>query len=193
MMATSKDELPVKVFKTAQLFENWIAKNVKAKGIWLRVYKKDSGIPSITITEALDVALCYGWIDGQRNKYDEESYIQKYTPRRVRSLWSKRNIEHVERLIKAGRMQAGGLKEIEAAKADGRWERAYDAQANSKAPEDFLQLLKKNKAAWKFYQTLNKTNLFAISWRLQTAKKPETREKRMHTIIAMLEKEQKFH
>lgn len=192
-MATTQYDLPVKTFKTAQLFETWLAKNAAGKGILLRLYKKGSGKPSITIAEALDVAICYGWIDGQRNKYDEESYLQRFTPRRAKSLWSKRNIDIVSRLIKDGRMQARGLKEIEAAKADGRWERAYDSPANSQVPEDFLQLLKKNKPAWQFFQTLNKTNTFAITWRLQTAKKPETREKRMHTIIAMLEKGQKFH
>lgn len=192
-MAVPQDDLPIKAFKTSELFEAWVAKNAGSKGIWLRVYKKDSGIPSITITEALDVALCYGWIDGQRNKYDEESYIQKYTPRRPKGLWSKKNIENTDRLIKAGRMTAGGLKEIAAAKADGRWAAAYDSPANSQVPEDFLKAVKKNKAAWTFFQTLNKTNLFAICWRLQTAKKPETREKRMHSIIAKLEKGEKFH
>lgn len=192
-MAVPQDDLPIKAFKISELFEAWVAKNAEGKGIWLRVYKKDSGKPSITINEALDVALCYGWIDGQRNKYDEESYIQKYTMRRPKSLWSKKNIENTDRLIKAGRMTARGLKEIEAAKADGRWAAAYDSPANSQMPEDFLKAVKKNKAAWTLFQTLNKTNLFAITWRLQTAKKPETREKRMHAIIAMLEKGQKFH
>jgi uncharacterized protein YdeI (YjbR/CyaY-like superfamily) len=192
-MAVPQDDLPIKAFKTSEGFEAWVAKNAEGKGIWLRVYKKDSGIPSVTINEALDVALCYGWIDGQRNKYDEDSYIQKYTTRRPKSLWSKKNIENTERLIKAGRMTARGLKEIEAAKADGRWAAAYDSPANSQIPEDFIKAVKKNKTAWALFQTLNKTNLFAISWRLQTAKKPETREKRMHAIIAKLEKGEKFH
>jgi uncharacterized protein YdeI (YjbR/CyaY-like superfamily) len=192
-MATAKDDLPIKAFKTAQAFKTWMAKHNTTKGILLRVYKKDSGKPSITITEALDVALCYGWIDGQRNRYDDESYLQKYTPRRAKSLWSKKNIENTDRLIKAGEMKAAGLKEIEAAKADGRWAAAYDSPANSQVPPDFLKTLKKNKPAWKFFQTLNKTNLFAITWRLQTARKPETREKRMQAIMAMLEKGQKFH
>lgn len=192
-MAVPQDDLPIKAFKARELFEAWVAKNAEGKGIWLRVYKKDSGIPSITINEALDVALCFGWIDGQRNKYDEDSYIQKYTTRRPKSLWSKKNIENTGRLIKAGRMTARGLKEIEAAKADGRWAAAYDSPANSQIPEDFIKAVKKNKAAWTLFQTLNKTNLFAISWRLQTAKKPETREKRMHAIIAKLEKGEKFH
>lgn len=192
-MATAKDDLPMKTFKTAQAFKTWMAKNNTTKGIQLRLYKKDSGKQTITIAEALDVALCYGWIDGQRNRYDDESYLQRFTPRRAKSLWSKKNIDNVNRLIKAGEMQAGGLKEIEAAKADGRWGAAYDSPANSQIPPDFLTVLKKNNPAWKFFQTLNKTNLFAITWRLQTARKPETREKRMQTIIAMLEKGQKFH
>lgn len=192
-MAVPQDDLPIKAFKTSELFEAWVAKNAEGKGLWLRVYKKGSGKPGITITEALDVALCYGWIDGQRNTYDEESYLQKYTPRRPKGLWSKKNIENTDRLIKAGRMTARGLNEIEAAKADGRWAAAYDSPANSQIPEDFIKAVKKNKAAWTLFQTLNKTNLFAICWRLQTAKKPETREKRMHAIIAKLEKGEKFH
>lgn len=193
-MATAKDDLPVKAFKTAQQFETWLAKHhATAKGIWLQLYRKDSGKKTMGHADALEVALCYGWIDGVANKYDEESYLQRFTPRRPKSLWSKKNIENAERLIREGRMQAGGLKEIAAAKADGRWEKAYDSPANSKVPDDFLKVLKKNKAAWQFFQTLNKTNLFSIAWRLQTAKKPETREKRMQAIIAMLEKGQKFY
>lgn len=191
---TTKDDQLIKAFKNAGQFETWLAKHhAAAKGIWLQLYKKESGKKSLDRQEALEVALCYGWIDARANKHDEESYLQRFSPRRPKSLWSKKNIENVKRLIKEGRMQPAGHKEIAAAKADGRWDKAYDSPANSQVPEDFLKLLKKNKAAWQFYQTLNKTNLFAISWRLQTAKKPETREKRMHSIIAMLEKGQKFH
>ena len=127
------------------------------------------------------------------NKYDDLSYLQKFTPRRKRSIWSKRNIEHVERLISEGRMQPAGLRQIEAAKADGRWDQAYDSPANMEVPADFLEELSKDPAAKAFFDTLNKTNLYAIGWRLQTAKKPETRAKRMKAILEMLSKGEKFH
>jgi len=159
----------------------------------LRFYKKASGVPSLNHPKSLDVALCYGWIDGIANKYDEESYLQRFSPRRPKSIWSKKNIENVTRLIAARKMKPAGLKEIEAAKADGRWEAAYDSPANMKVPEDFLKELAKNPKAEIFFQTLNKTNTFSITWRLQTAKKPETREKRMKVILEMLSKGQKFH
>lgn len=148
---------------------------------------------SVTPAEALDVALCYGWIDGQRDKFDESYYLNKYTPRRPRSLWSKRNREIVEGLDKENRMKAAGIKEVEAAKADGRWEKAYDSPANMKVPGDFLKALSTNKKAEAFFKTLNKTNQYAIAWRLQTAKKPETRERRMKKILEMMENGEKFH
>lgn len=193
-MTTPKDDIIIKHFKTPVQFETWLKKNHEAStGLYLQIYKKDSGVESLNHEEALDVALCYGWIDAIRKKYDDHSFLQRFTPRRSKSIWSKRNIEHVERLIAAGRMQESGLKAIEAAKADGRWDAAYDSPANSEIPDDFLKLLKKNKPAYQFFNTLNKTNRFAITWRLQTAKKPETREKRMQVIITMLEKGQTFH
>ena len=193
-MKHQKDNLPIHFFKTVKEWKEWLDKNhASAKGIWLRFYKKASGVPSLDHPKSLDVALCYGWIDGQANKYDEESYLQRFSPRRPKSIWSKRNIENVTRLIAARKMKPAGLKEIEAAKADGRWEAAYDSPANMKVPEDFLKELAKNPKAKEFFQTLNKTNTFSITWRLQTAKKPETREKRMKAIIEMLSKGQKFH
>ncbi|SFD16877.1 Uncharacterized conserved protein YdeI, YjbR/CyaY-like superfamily, DUF1801 family [Chitinophaga sp. CF118] len=193
-MTTSKDDIVIKYFKTPAQFETWLAKNHAAStGLYLQIYNKDSGVASLNHADALDVALCYGWIDAIAKKYDDQSYLQRFTPRRSKSIWSKRNIEHVERLIKAGRMKESGLKAIEAAKADGRWDAAYDSPANSEIPDDFLKLLKKNKSAYQFFKTLNKTNTFAITWRLQTAKKPETRERRMQVIIAMLEKGETFH
>lgn len=159
----------------------------------MRIFKKDSGKTSINYAEALDQALCYGWIDGQRNSYDAESFIQKFTPRRARSIWSKINVGHVERLHKTGHMHEAGLKAVEAAKSDGRWHAAYDSPRNASAPEYFLKALAKNKKAKAFFEQLNKTNVYSIVWRLQTAKKPETREKRMSAIIAMLERGEKFH
>lgn len=159
----------------------------------MRFYKKNSGIASVTHEEALDEALCFGWIDGQLNKFDDKSWLQKFTPRNDKSIWSKRNADRCEQLIKLGKMKPAGFEEIEAAKANGRWEKAYDSPANMKIPEDFMVKLSKNKKALKFFETLNRTSLYSIAWRLQTAKKPETREKRMTQIIEMLSKGEKFH
>lgn len=193
-MENKKEELPVLIFKAAKEFEQWLHRNhASSNGIWLRIYKKASGIPAITYPEAVKAALCYGWIDGVANKYDDASYLQRFTPRRSKSIWSKLNVERANQLIESGKMKPGGLKEIEAAKADGRWASAYDSPANIEIPEDFLQMLSKKPKAKKFFETLNKTNTYSIAWRLQTAKKPETREKRMKLILEMLSKGQKFH
>lgn len=189
-----KNDLQIISFKSSKAWAGWLAKNhSKSAGIWIRCFKKNSGVASITHPEALEEALCYGWIDGQAKKYDEESWLQKFTPRRAKSIWSKRNIEHVSRLTKAGKMRAPGLKEVERAKMDGRWERAYDSPGTMEVPEDFLKELSRNKKAKSFFEALNKTNIYSITWRLQTAKKPETREKRMKTILGMLSKGKKFH
>ncbi|MBL7933510.1 MAG: YdeI/OmpD-associated family protein [Bacteroidia bacterium] len=188
------DPLPTIEFKSVKTFETWLNKNhEKSSGIWLKIYKKDSGIKTITYPEALDVALCYGWIDGQKKSFDEQAWLQKFTPRRAKSIWSKINIGHVARLTKEGRMKPAGLKAVEKAKQDGSWEKAYDAQSKMTIPEDFLKELSKNKKAEAFFKTLNKTNLFAIGFRLQTAKKQETKEKRTKDIIAKLAKGEKFH
>jgi uncharacterized protein YdeI (YjbR/CyaY-like superfamily) len=161
--------------------------------VWLRLFKKGSGVASVTHAEALAAALCYGWIDGQLKRHDEESWLRKFTSRRPQSVWSKRNRELVDQLAKAGKMRAAGLKEVEAAKSDGRWSRAYDSPRNMMVPEDFRKELSKSKKAQMFFETLNKANTYAIAWRLQTAKKPETREKRMKAIIEMLGKGKALH
>ena len=193
-MEAKKDNLPILIFKTGKEWDRWLQKNYSSSnGIWLQIYKKGTGISSITYPEAVDTALCYGWIDGVANKYDEDSYLQRFTPRRSKSIWSKKNVEKANGLIASGKMKPGGLKEIEAAKADGRWDTAYDSPANIEIPKDFLEELSKKPKAKKFFQTLNKTNTYSIAWRLQTAKKPETRAKRMKVILEMLSKEQKFH
>ena len=184
----------IAAFSSAKELERWLAKNhAKSTGVWLRFFKKNSGVLSVSYDEALDAALCFGWIDGQVKKYDEESWLRKFTPRRPKSLWSKRNREHAERLIRAGKMQTAGLQEVEAAKQDGRWEAAYDSASKMEIPDDFLKELAKNKRAKAFFDALNRANVYAIIWRLQTAKKPETRQRRLATILAMLAKEQKFH
>ncbi len=190
---TKLNTLPTLAFKTTEAFETWLEKHhVDSVGIWMKIFKKDSGKKTITYAEALDVALCYGWIDGQKQKFDEAAWLQKFCPRTAKSVWSKVNIGHVERLIKTARMRPAGLKAVEKAKADGRWERAYDSSSKMTIPEDFLNELGKNKKAEAFFKELNKTNLFIIGFRLQTAKKQETREKRMKEIIAKLAKGEKM-
>jgi uncharacterized protein YdeI (YjbR/CyaY-like superfamily) len=186
--------LDVVAFSTAEALEQWLAQNhAKSNGIWVRFYKKGSGVPSVSYDEALDLGLCFGWIDGQLKKCDEASWLRKFSPRRPKSVWSKRNREHAERLIRAGQMQPTGLEEIEAAKQDGRWNAAYDSASQMVIPDDFLKELAKNEQAEAFFKTLNRANLYAITWRLQTAKKPETRQKRLQAILAMLANGQKFH
>ncbi len=186
--------MDIKSFKSQKEFGEWLKKNHdKAEGIWLKFYKKDSGFPTITHEEALDEALCFGWIDGQLKKYDDISWLQKFTLRKSKSIWSKRNTERAEELIKLGQMKPAGFDEITKAKEDGRWQKAYDSPANMNIPDDFLKRLSKDKKAFKFFESLNKANKYAVAWRLQTAKKPETREKRMVQIIGMLSKGEKFH
>jgi len=189
-----KKDPPVLFFETSADFRNWLENNYEDQtGIWLRIFKKDSGVPSINYDLALDEALCYGWIDGQVKKFDEQSYIQKFTPRRSRSIWSKRNIENVKRLEKEGRMRLSGIKEVEKANADGRLENSYDSPSNMTIPEDFLIELSKDKKAAEFFNTLSKINKYSIAWRLQTARKPETRANRMKVILEMLSKGKSFH
>jgi uncharacterized protein YdeI (YjbR/CyaY-like superfamily) len=181
-------------FKSSAAFRKWLAANHdKADGIWLRFYKTKSSHPSVTYAEALDQVLCYGWIDGQLKPCDEISWLRKFTPRRAGSGWSKRNTEHVARLIKDGHMTPAGLKAVEAAKADGRWQAAYDSPRNTAPPDDFIKALGKDKKAKAFFETLNRANVYAIVYRLQTAKKPETRERRLQNILAMLHRGEKFH
>jgi uncharacterized protein YdeI (YjbR/CyaY-like superfamily) len=175
-------------------FRRWLEKNhVSSDGLWLRISKNNAGEKSLTYAEALDQALCYGWIDGQKKPFDERSWLQKFTPRRSKGGWSKLNTQHVERLTKAGAMTSAGLEAVAAAKADGRWEAAYASPRNAGPPEDFLKELAKNKKAKAFFETLNKANIYSIVYRLQTAKKPQTREKRMKTILAMMEQGKAFH
>ena len=165
----------------------------RARGLLLRIYKKDSGVPTVTYAEALEQALCFGWIDGQKLPFDENSWVQKFTPRRAKSGWSKINVTHVDRLMQEGQMTPAGLKEVEAAKADGRWATAYDSSATATVPPEFVKELARNAKAKKFYATLNKANLYSIAYRLQTAKRPETKIKRIKLIIEMLARGEKFH
>ena len=180
-------DYPILAFRSSAEWDAWLGEEHSGcDGIWMRIFKVASGEASVTYAEALDGALCYGWIDGQKRRFDEVSWLQKFTPRRARSVWSKRNTEHVERLVKAERMRPAGLTQVETAKADGRWDAAYEAQSEAKVPEEFLQALAKNKRARTTFETLNKQNLFAIGWRVRSAKKPETRKRRIRGIIDIL-------
>ncbi len=187
-------QAPTLSFSNQKEFEEWLqAHHTSPEGLWVKFAKKASGIASVSPEETLEVALCYGWIDGQRKPFDEQYYLNKYTPRRMGSLWSKRNCAIAERLINEQKMQPSGMKEITAAQADGRWERAYDSSKTMELPADFIAAVQQIPEAYAFFQTLNKTNLFAIQFRLQTAKKPETRALRMAKIVAQLKEGIKFH
>lgn len=183
-----------RAFATPKQLEAWLAKHHASETeLWVRLYKKDSGTPSVTWSDCVVAALAWGWIDGQKRSLDEVSFLQRLTPRRPRSSWSKKNCEHAERLIAEGRMQPAGLAHVEAARADGRWERAYAGSASMEIPEDFLLALAKVPAAKKFFATLDRKNLFAIYYRLQSAKRAETREKRIVAIVAQLARHELFH
>ncbi|HSK87809.1 MAG TPA: YdeI/OmpD-associated family protein [Anaerolineales bacterium] len=187
-------ELPVLPFESKKKWADWLARqHDKSPGVWLKLSKKDSGIPSVTRDEALDIALCYGWIDGQGKSFDDKYWLQKFTPRRPKSIWSKINTEKVERLITSGEMKPAGFRAIEAAKQDGRWEAAYASQKNITVPEDFQAVLNKNRKAKAFFATLKGASRYAILFRIHNAKKPETRAKRVQQFVEMLERGEKLH
>lgn len=189
-----KSDSPLKKFATARAFEVWLARHhATADGIRIQVAKKSSGIRSIDYAQALEIALCYGWIDGQSKSIDEQWYWQRFIPRRARSLWSKRNRDIVARLIEERRMQSAGQAEIDRAKSDGRWDAAYDSPANAKVPSDLAAALRKSPKARKFFESLNSQNRYAILHRLMTAKKPETRARRLATFVEMLAEERTLY
>ena len=193
MTKTNAADVPTKLFRDAAAWEKWLAAHVGDAGAWLKIAKKGQGVVSVSYPEALDVALCHGWIDGLKHACDEQYFLQRFTPRKPKSLWSKINIAKVEALIAAGRMQLAGLREVEAAKADGRWHAAYDSASNMVPPDDLLAALAKNKKARLFFDALDKTNRYAVCWRVHTAKKPETRQARIEKFVAMLAKGEKIH
>ena len=196
MKTTPKDPnaLPMKLFKTQKDWAAWLEKNqATSSGLWVRIAKKGSGIKSISYAEAVEVALCYGWIDGLKHPYDETSWRQKFTPRGARSLWSEINREKARVLIKNGQMRPAGLKAIEQAKESGRWDSAYASPRKATMSADFQAELDKNPKAKAFFDTLKGANRYAILFRIQTAKKPETREKRIREFIQRLEKEEKIY
>lgn len=186
-------DLPIKHFRDAAAWEKWLAVHSGDKGLWLKIAKKDAGLASVNYAEALDVALCHGWIDGLKRACDERFFLQRFTPRRPKSLWSKINIGHVERLAAAERMRPAGLREVEAAKADGRWQSAYDGAATMQVPDELVAALAKNRKASAFFDTLDRTNRYAYCWRVHTAKKPETRAARVEKFVAMLARGEKIH
>jgi len=184
----------VRGFKTREEFAKWLDKNHKTSpALWVRMARKGSGIKSITYAEGVEVALCYGWIDAQKLPESETAWLQRFMPRRSRSIWSKVNREKALALIANGQMTQAGLVEIERAKTDGRWEAAYDSQAGASVPSDFEEALERHPKAKAFFNSISAANRYAITWRLQTAKKAETRAKRMRRFIEMLEKGETLH
>jgi uncharacterized protein YdeI (YjbR/CyaY-like superfamily) len=183
----AKAELPILQFNNQAAWSKWLAANhAKFDGVWLKLAKKASGIRTVTYAEAIEEALCYGWIDGLLRRHDESFYLQRFTPRRARSSWSQINRQKVERLIAEGRMKPAGLEQVESAKADGRWDAAYPPQSTATVPDDLRQALDQNPAANAFFETLTSQNRYAILFRVRDAKRPETRAKRIAEYVAML-------
>lgn len=186
------DELPIHLFPEPGEFEAWLEENhASSEGVWLKIAKQGTGERSVTYAEALELALCFGWIDSQKRGLDETHFLQRFTPRRPRGRWSKIIREKAEALIAAGRMRPAGVAEVDAAKADGRWEAAYEGQRTAKVPADLQRELDANPAAAKFFASLDSANRYAIVYRLEEAKKPETRERRLRKFVAMLERGEK--
>jgi uncharacterized protein YdeI (YjbR/CyaY-like superfamily) len=187
-------ELATLAFKSPKEWEAWLDRNhATAPGVWIRLAKKGSGIPSVSYMEAVDVALCYGWIDSQSKSLDDQLYIQRFTPRRARSPWSKINRAKAEAFIAQGRMRPGGMREVEAAQADGRWDRAYDGQRTIEVPPDLTKELEKHPRAKKLFATLDSKNRYAVLHRIQQATKPETRARRIEKFVAMLSEGKKIY
>ena len=186
--------LSIMSFETQQDWERWLTEHhTDTVGIWLKVAKKETGIPSVNYSEALDSALCYGWIDGQKASFDDQYWLQKFTPRRPKSIWSKVNCDKATALIAEGRMQPEGIRQVELAKADGRWESAYESQSKITIPADFQSELDKNQKAKDFFSTLDSINRYAILFRIHSAKKPATRSARINKFIEMLSNNQKIY
>lgn len=184
---TTRADLPVVPFASRDAWAAWLEeRHATSDGLWLKLAKKGSGIDTVTYPQAVEVALCYGWIDGQVRKFDESYWLQRFTPRRTRSKWSKINRQRAIELIEKGEMKPAGLREVERARADGRWDAAYDAQSTAQVPEDLRRALEKNEAAREFFARLNSANRYAILYQIQDAKKPETRARRIAKYVAML-------
>jgi uncharacterized protein YdeI (YjbR/CyaY-like superfamily) len=188
------DPLPVVCFESADAWDAWLAAHhADSPGVWLKIAKKGSGVRSVSYSDALDVALCHGWIDGQKGRHDDEYWLQRFTPRKPGSRWSQINTERAEALIASGRMGPAGLQEVERARADGRWEQAYASQSRMTVPEDLARALAANPRAADFFATLDSANRYAVLYRIASAKRPETRAKRIGTFVAMLSEHKKIH
>lgn len=187
-------DLPILLFAAPGELEAWLEENhADSQGLWLKIAKKGSDTQSVTYAEALELALCFGWIDSQKRGFDGRHFLQRFTPRRPRGKWSRINRDKAEELIASGKMRAAGLAEVEAAKADGRWEAAYAGQRTAEVPADLQRELDRSETAREFFATLDSANRYAILYRLGEAKKPETRERRLRKFIEMLERGEKIH
>lgn len=183
--------LPIHLFENANAWESWLEENhTSTTAILLKISKRGCDIPSVTYDEAVDTALCFGWIDGQRKALDETHFLQRFTPRRKASIWSKRNVDKIASLDAAGRLRAAGRAEVEAAKADGRWEKAYSSSSTMVVPGDFQAALDRNKRAKNFFETLGKSKRYSFLWRIETAKREETRKKRIDESVKLLASQQ---
>lgn len=188
------DDLSIHLFAGPDELEAWMEENHgSSEGALLKIAKKGAAEASVTYAEALELALCFGWIDSQKRAFDDRYFLQRFTPRRPRGRWSRINREKAETLIAVGKMRPAGLAEVDAAKADGRWEAAYEGQRTAEAPPDLQRELDANPAARKFFDSLDSANRYAIAYRLGEAKKPETRERRLRKFVAMLERGEKIH
>ena len=189
---TTKPDLPIVPFARREAWEAFLeGQHTTSEGLWLKIAKKDSGIESVTYDQAVEVALCYGWIDGQVRKFDEDYYLQRFTPRRPRSKWSKVNRKKAMELIEQGEMRAAGLREVERAKADGRWDAAHDSPRTATVPADLQRGLERNEQARRFFSELDGRNRYAILYQIQDAKRPETRARRIAKYVAMLAERKK--
>jgi uncharacterized protein YdeI (YjbR/CyaY-like superfamily) len=192
-MKTFKD-LPVLPFKSPAAFRTWLAKNhAKSSGIWLQIFKKDSGVATVTYAQALDEALCFGWIDSTKNKLDDASFIQRFSPRKPRSIWSKTNREHVARLITHKKLEPAGLRAVEEAKHNGQWDDAYDSQSNSKVPAELQTFFDKDAKAKAFFESLSSVNRYAFCHRIQKTTSPAARAKKVAWALAMLQRREKIY
>jgi uncharacterized protein YdeI (YjbR/CyaY-like superfamily) len=185
---------PTRLFATQRHWAVWLEKNhQKSKGLWLRLAKRGSGLRSVSYAEALETAICYGWIDGQKRGESDQAWLQRFLPRAKKSIWSKINREKVAALIASGKMQAAGVEAVEAAKKDGRWDAAYDSPRGARTPDDFQAALELNPGAKEFFAALDGANRYAVLFRIQTVKKPETRARKIREFVEMLARHERIH
>lgn len=193
-MGVQRSRDPVMVFESSRSWEEWLEREHAAStGVWLKIAKKDCPTPTVTYAEALDVALCFGWIDGQKDGFDDQYWLQRFTRRAARSKWSTVNRNRAEALVGSGRMRPAGLAEIERAKQDGRWEAAYAPQSTATVPDDLQLEFDRHPAAREFFDTLDSHNRYAILYRINDAKRPETRRRRIETFVEMLTEHRTIH